>query len=66
MRNFSAISWQEQVTFNEIMIFALYKTNTPGLIFIASSLKQQSAGRYVTPLGRIILITSQPVFALTP
>jgi hypothetical protein len=66
MRNFSAISWQEQVTFNEIMIFALYKTNMPGLIFIASSLKQQSAGRYVTPLGHIFLITSQPVFALTP
>jgi hypothetical protein len=32
----------------------------------ASSLKQQSSGRHVAPLGRIILIPSQPVFALTP
>ena len=32
----------------------------------ASSLKQQSAGRHVAPLGHIILIPSQPVFALSP
>jgi hypothetical protein len=32
----------------------------------ASSLKQQSANRHVAPLGPIILIPSQPVFALTP
>ena len=32
----------------------------------ASSLKQQSAGRHVAPLGHIILILSQIVFALTP
>jgi len=32
----------------------------------ASSLKQQSTGRNVTPLQHIILILSQPVFALTP
>jgi len=30
------------------------------------SLKQQSAGRHVFPLGHIILIPSQPVFALSP
>jgi hypothetical protein len=34
--------------------------------YSASSLKQQSAGWYVTPLWHIILIPSQPVFALTP
>ena len=34
--------------------------------YSASSLKQQSAGRYVTPFGHIILIPSQPVFALSP
>jgi hypothetical protein len=34
-------------------------TNSP------SSLKQQSAGRHVTPLGHIILIPSQPIFALS-
>jgi hypothetical protein len=32
----------------------------------ASSLKQQSAGRHVAPLGHIILIPSQPVFVLPP
>ena len=34
--------------------------------YSASSLKQQSASRHVAPLGHIILIPSQPVFALTP
>jgi hypothetical protein len=31
-----------------------------------SSLKQQSAGRHLAPHGHIILIPSQPVFALSP
>ena len=34
--------------------------------YIASSLKQQPSGRHVAPLGHIILIPSQPVFALSP
>jgi len=34
--------------------------------YSASSLKQQSADRHVAPLGHIVLITSQPVFALSP
>jgi hypothetical protein len=34
--------------------------------YSASSLKQQSAGRHVATLGHIILISSQPVFALSP
>ena len=34
--------------------------------YSASSLKQQSADTYVTPLGHIILILSQSVFALSP
>jgi hypothetical protein len=33
--------------------------------YSASSLKQQSAGRHVAPLGHIILIQSQPVCALS-
>jgi hypothetical protein len=33
--------------------------------YSASSLKQQSADRHFAPLGHIILIPSQPVFALT-
>ena len=31
-----------------------------------SSQKQQSMGKHVTPFGHIILILSQPVFALSP
>jgi hypothetical protein len=34
--------------------------------YSASSLKQQSVGRYVAPLGHIIMIPSQSVFALSP
>ena len=34
--------------------------------YSASSLKQQSADRLVVPLGHIILIPRQPVFALSP
>jgi hypothetical protein len=34
--------------------------------YSAISLKQQSAGRHVAPLGHIILIPSQPVVALSP
>ena len=33
--------------------------------YSASSRKQQSADRHVAPLGHIILIPSQPVFALS-
>jgi hypothetical protein len=32
----------------------------------ARSMKQQSAGRHVAPLEHIILIPTQPVFALSP
>jgi len=35
-------------------------------LYSASSLKQLSADRHVAPLGHIILIPSQPVFALSP
>jgi hypothetical protein len=34
--------------------------------YSASSLKQQSAGKDVTPIGHIILIPSQQAFALSP
>jgi hypothetical protein len=34
--------------------------------YSASSLEQQSTDRHGTPLGHIILISSQPVFALSP
>ena len=32
-------------------------------LYSTSSLKQQSEGRHVAPLGHIILIPNQPVFA---
>jgi hypothetical protein len=34
--------------------------------YYAISLKQQSTGRRVAPLGHIIPVPSQPVFTLTP
>ena len=34
--------------------------------YSAGSLKQQSIDRHVAPLGHVILIPSQPVFALSP
>ena len=34
--------------------------------YSARSLKQQSTGRHVAPLGHIILIPIQPAFALSP
>ena len=43
LSNFSAISWREEVTFDEMMMFALYLTNTL-FIYSASSLKHQSDG----------------------
>ena len=50
-------------------IFQLYHlcTRHADLEFYrASSLKQQLAGKHVAPLGHIIVIPSQPVFALSP
>ena len=35
-------------------------------LYSASSLKQQYAYSHVAPLGHILLIPNQPVFALTP
>ena len=34
--------------------------------YFVNSPKQKLAGRHVAPLGHIILIPSQPVFALSP
>ena len=40
MSNFSSTSWREQVTFDEMIMSALYQTNTLKWIFSVSSLKQ--------------------------
>ena len=52
------MSWREQIIFND--------QNAELDLYSVSSLKQQSVDRHVAPLGHIILIPSQPVFALTP
>jgi hypothetical protein len=59
-----SISWWEQVNFqwnNDEIRFVLDQ-HVKLDIYSASSLKQQSTDRHVTPLGNIILILSQPVF----
>jgi hypothetical protein len=62
------MSWREQVSFqwdDDEVLFVLDQ-HAELDFYIASSLKQQSAGRHVAPLGHIILIPSQPIFALSP
>jgi hypothetical protein len=64
----TCISWWEQVTFNEMIM----RFPPPSFVlehaqlhcYSVNSLKQQSADRYVAPLRQIILISSQPVYAL--
>ena len=66
--NFSAISWWEQFHFqwdNDKVRFILEQHALLDF-YSASCLKQQSGGRHVAPLRHIILIPSQPVFALSP
>jgi hypothetical protein len=65
---FSAISWREQVNFqqdNNEVRFVLDQ-HAEFDLYSASSLKQQSADRSVAPFGHIIPIPSQPVFVLSP
>ena len=66
--NFSGISWWEQVNFqrdDDDVRFVLDQ-HTYLDVYSASSLKQQSVERHVVPLGHIILILNQPVFAVSP
>jgi hypothetical protein len=67
LSNFSAISWREQVNFqwDDDEVHLVLDQHAELDFYSASSLKQQSADRHVAPLGHIILIPSQPVFALT-
>ena len=52
---------ENKLIFNEMMMRSAELD-----LYSASSLKQQSMGRHVAPPGHIILISSQPVFALSP
>jgi hypothetical protein len=65
--NLSAISWREQVNFqwNDEVRF-VFDQYTQLDFYSASPLKQQSLDRHVAPFRHIILIPSQPVFALSP
>ena len=64
--NFTAISWREQVNFqwDDDEVRFVLDQHAELDFFSASSMKQQSAGIYVAPLGHII--QSQPVFGLSP
>ena len=66
--NFSVISWREQVhdQWDDDEVGFVLDQHAELDFYSASPLKQQSAGRHITPLGHIILIPSQPVFALSP
>ena len=65
--NFSGISWREIVTFwwddGDDVCFVLDQHSQLNF-YNASSLKQ-FVGRHVAPLRHIILILSQPVFAVS-
>ena len=65
---FSAILWREQVNFqwDDDEVRCVLDQNAELDVYSANSLKQQSADRHVAPLGHIILIPNQPVFALSP
>ena len=60
--------WKEQVNIqwddDEIRFVLVHLAELD--FYSANSLKRQSSGRHVPPLGHIILIPSQPVFVLSP
>ena len=57
------MSWREQVDDEAHFVLDQHARFN---LYSVSSLKQQSADRYIAQLGLIILILSQPVFALSP
>ena len=65
--NFPVIPCREQVNFqwDDDEVHFVLDQHAELDFYSASSLKQQSAGRHVAPLWHIILIPSQPVFALS-
>ena len=56
MSNCSAISWREQLIFDEIMEYCVLNQHLYFGFDSARSLKQQSAGKHVVPSGQIIRI----------
>ena len=68
LSNFSTISWRDQINFHWDVDEVLFVLDQHAELdfYCASSLKQQSADRHVAPLKHLILISSQPVFVLSP
>jgi hypothetical protein len=74
MSNLSAISWDggenkiHSMKIWQCIDNVCFVLDQHALLYAYSTnlLKQQSMSRHVAPLGHIILITSQPVFAFTP
>ena len=60
--NVLVISWREQVNFqwNDDEVLFVLNQHAWLNFYSASSMKQQSAGRYVAPLRHIIKIPSKP------
>jgi hypothetical protein len=65
---FLAISWREQPNFqlNDDEVHFVLDKHTYLDFYSASSLKEQSADRHVAPLGHIIRVQVNQVFALSP
>jgi hypothetical protein len=65
---FLAISWWEQVNlqWDDDEVHFVLDQHAELDFNSSSSLKQQSTDRHVSPLRHIILISSQPVFTLSP
>jgi hypothetical protein len=66
LSNCSAIPWRKQVNFqwDDDEVRFVLDQHAYLDFYSARLLKQQSVGRHVSPLGHIIPIPSQPVFAL--
>ena len=67
IQQFSAISWWEQVNFqwDDVEVCFVLDQHAE-LDFILLAHWKKSAGRHVAPLGHLIVIPNQPVFALSP
>ena len=66
-RNFTVVTYERTtyIRWNDNTIRLVLDQHAKLNFYSASSLKHQWTGRHVVPLGHVILILSQPVFALT-
>ena len=66
MPTFRLYHGQNKLIFNDDEVRFVLDQHAELDFYSASSLKQKSADSHVAPLGHIIPIPSQPVFALSP